>query len=75
MTPQGDALEIDDDRLDELAELEGWAQADDAWQPGERRIDETTAPDYDGAGSYLNPWAELQELGKPAFDDGVDAFL
>ena len=46
---------VDDDRLDELATLEGWAQADDAWQPDDELVDETTAPDYDGAGTYADP--------------------
>lgn len=46
---------VDDDRLDELAELEGWAQADDAWRPDDEPVDETTATDYDGAGTYADP--------------------
>lgn len=46
---------VDDDRLDELTELESWAQADDAWQPDDELVDETTAPDYDGAGTYADP--------------------
>lgn len=46
---------VDDDRLDELASLEGWAQADDAWQPDDPTIAEHDAVDYDGAGTYAEP--------------------
>lgn len=46
---------LDDARLDELAELDGWSHADDAWWPGDELVEETVPVDYDGAGTYADP--------------------
>ncbi len=43
---------VDDERLDELAELEGWAQSDDAWSDGDELVIADDATDFDGAGTY-----------------------
>lgn len=40
---------------DDLEPVDGWSQADDAWPSDAEVVDETTAPDYDGAGTYADP--------------------